>query len=286
LYGGALTDAPSVLAAPPEPFDAHGLLVPYAFFDVARGREGRGGGHRGGAGPAAAAPAAAQSLRNTAEADLAVALFREVGAALAHAAAVAAARSAGAASQAPPPPARPLTVGVITPYRRQVDTLRSAFARLALPDGIAELRVETVDAFQGKEVDVAILSCVRARGGGGGGGGGGPPGGAPAHRSVGFVADVRRLNVAITRARRALWILGHAVTLSASPVWAALIADARARGLLVEDAAAAALFPHQFHGGSGAGTPGNGWGGGNGGGDGYGGSGGGYRLTAGDVAWG
>ena len=40
---------------------------------------------------------------------------------------------------------------------------------------------------------------------------------------MGFLSDVRRLNVAITRAKRALWILGSAATLRADPVWAALI---------------------------------------------------------------
>jgi AAA domain len=47
---------------------------------------------------------------------------------------------------------------------------------------------------QGKEADVVIFSCVRARSSG---------------QSVGFLADVRRMNVALTRARRALWIIGE-----------------------------------------------------------------------------
>ncbi len=47
--------------------------------------------------------------------------------------------------------------------------------------------IETVDSFQGKQLDVIILSCVRASEG---------------KASVGFLADVRRMNVAITRAKR------------------------------------------------------------------------------------
>ena len=51
---------------------------------------------------------------------------------------------------------------------------------------------------QGKEADVVIFSCVRAHSRGAG---------------VGFLADVRRMNVGLTRARHALWILGHSSTL-------------------------------------------------------------------------
>lgn len=81
--------------------------------------------------------------------------------------------------------------------------------------------IETVDSFQGKQLDVIILSCVRAE----------------AHASgVGFVNDVRRLNVAITRAKRALWILGSAATLQTSPVWRALLDDAQQRQIIIEDA--------------------------------------------------
>lgn len=55
-----------------------------------------------------------------------------------------------------------------------------------------------MDSFQGKQMDIIIMSCVRATTGGG---------------SIGFVNDVRRLNVAITRAKLALWILGSRATL-------------------------------------------------------------------------
>lgn len=59
---------------------------------------------------------------------------------------------------------------------------------------------ELVQHLQGKEADVVIFSCVRAHGRSAG---------------VGFLSDVRRMNVGLTRARRALWILGHSSTLQA-----------------------------------------------------------------------
>ena len=74
--------------------------------------------------------------------------------------------------------------------------------------------IETVDSFQGKQMDVVIMSCVRAS----------EPG---LQSGIGFVSDIRRMNVAITRAKRALWILGSAATLKVSrplasyPRWSA-----------------------------------------------------------------
>ncbi len=96
-------------------------------------------------------------------------------------------------------------VGVITPYREQVICVSNTLKDALGSEAAKEATVETVDSFQGKQMDVVIFSCVRAASG------------------VGFVADVRRMNVAITRARRALWIVGNMATLQANEAWAALI---------------------------------------------------------------
>ena len=91
---------------------------------------------------------------------------------------------------------------MITPYRQQRVAILDAFAALCGGTGAAArlgVVVSTVDGFQGREADVVIFSAVRGGEGSGGGGGGGS-------RGVGFLKDVRRVNVALTRAKRALWI--------------------------------------------------------------------------------
>ncbi len=107
------------------------------------------------------------------------------------------------------------------------------------------VRIDTVDSFQGKERDVIILSTVRAQnqqnqqrhqrqqggshGGSHGGGGGGSGDGGGGSNVIGFVSDVRRMNVAITRARQVLWIVGDLEVLKQNEAWRALIEDATER---------------------------------------------------------
>jgi hypothetical protein len=79
-------------------------------------------------------------------------------------------------------------------------------------DGV---EVSSVDAYQGREADIVLFSCVRAGSG-----------------QLGFVKDARRLNVALTRAKHALYIIGSEQALRrGSPDWQALLDDARRRGL-------------------------------------------------------
>jgi superfamily I DNA and/or RNA helicase len=74
--------------------------------------------------------------------------------------------------------------------------------------------VDSVDGFQGREKEAIVLSCVRSNGLG----------------EVGFVADARRLNVAITRARRKLVVVGDSATLSSDELWGAFYEHAIAVG--------------------------------------------------------
>lgn len=102
---------------------------------------------------------------------------------------------------------------VITFYKPQVNVLRQAFSVIkGRPP-----RIITVDSAQGTEEEVVILSCVRCNDRG----------------NVGFVRDLRRLNVAISRARQKLIIVGNLETMSSDPNWYIVASEAcRLSGLL------------------------------------------------------
>ena len=83
----------------------------------------------------------------------------------------------------------PAQIGVISPYKDQIDDLENK----NLPE---ELEIKTVDGFQGREKELIILSLVRSND----------------KNNIGFLKDLRRLNVSITRARRKLIIIGDSET--------------------------------------------------------------------------
>ena len=112
-----------------------------------------------------------------------------------------------------------IDIGIITPYRGQARLLRRL---LRLQHYFRRLRrhitVGTVDGFQGQERDVIVISLVRDN----------------ADGNIGFLRDLRRMNVAITRARMKLIIIGNAETLSRHHFYRALADHIRHHGEMVQ----------------------------------------------------
>jgi Superfamily I DNA and RNA helicases and helicase subunits len=97
-----------------------------------------------------------------------------------------------------------ITMGIITPYSAQVDQLHKLAESSAILEPLYKyITINTVDAFQGQERDVIIISFVRSNDKG----------------EVGFLSDIRRTNVAMTRARKKLIMIGDSATLSSHPFY-------------------------------------------------------------------
>ena len=97
-----------------------------------------------------------------------------------------------------------LDVGIISPYRAQVQLLRRLIRKREFFKPFRSLiSVNTVDGFQGQERDIIVISLVRSNDEG----------------QIGFLRDLRRMNVAITRARMKLIILGDRQTLCRHPFY-------------------------------------------------------------------
>ncbi|HEY5751014.1 MAG TPA: AAA domain-containing protein [Chryseolinea sp.] len=103
---------------------------------------------------------------------------------------------------------RRLTLGIITPYRAQVDYLHKLAESSAILEPLHGLiTINTVDAFQGQERDIIAISFVRSND----------------KSEVGFLGDIRRTNVAMTRARKKLIMIGDSATLGSHPFYLDLI---------------------------------------------------------------
>lgn len=97
-----------------------------------------------------------------------------------------------------------IDVGIISPYRAQVQLLRKELRKREFFRPYSHLlTVNTVDGFQGQERDIILISLVRSNDGG----------------DIGFLRDLRRMNVAITRARMKLIILGSSETMTSHPFY-------------------------------------------------------------------
>ncbi|CAM0904653.1 unnamed protein product [Alopecurus aequalis] len=104
-------------------------------------------------------------------------------------------------------------VAVISPYRHQVKLLKDHFKSTFGDQSKEVIDVNTVDGFQGREKEVVIFSCVRCN----------------KEQKIGFVSDFRRMNVAITRARSAVLVIGSASTLQQDKHWNNLVESAKER---------------------------------------------------------
>lgn len=100
------------------------------------------------------------------------------------------------------------TVAIISPYKEQIRILQEVLSNSdALLPYCDKISVNTIDSFQGQERDVVYISMVRSNTTG----------------DIGFLADIRRMNVAITRAKKKLVIIGDSSTLGNFPFYADLI---------------------------------------------------------------
>lgn len=209
FYSGALKDAASV--GPPNPNYVelfHAQFPPFLFLDVLPSLPSSSGSSGGGS-----TGAASTSTRsNPREAAVLLQCYLEM-------------KQVSSMSSKP----LPGRVGVLTPYREQLKVLERVFDRAGV---LQEVELHTVDGYQGREKDVILVSTARApqpgraskasssssssagSGGGSGGGGGG---------GVGFLADTRRMNVALTRAKTCLVVCGSAQALQVDPHWKALV---------------------------------------------------------------
>jgi ATP-dependent RNA/DNA helicase IGHMBP2 len=99
-----------------------------------------------------------------------------------------------------------LKIGIISPYRAQINYLKDQVEVIPELHQLSvkkQLSVGTVDSFQGQERDIIYISMVRSNDRG----------------EIGFLADIRRMNVAMTRARKKLVIVGDSATLTYDPFY-------------------------------------------------------------------
>lgn len=104
-----------------------------------------------------------------------------------------------------------LSVGIVSPYEEQVNRLLHLEGGSATAATGVTCRVCTIDGYQGQESDIIIFSAVRSNN----------------KRKIGFLEDLRRLNVALTRARFCLIIVCNVATVSNNETWADLIDHVR-----------------------------------------------------------
>lgn len=179
FYDGRLLDGAGMAKLRERPWHQSNIMGPYRFFDVQGAHQSAPQGH---------------SLVNYAEIEVAISLFDRL---------ITDCKGYDFKGK----------VGIITPYKSQLRQLRFRFAQKYSESVLTSVEFNTTDAFQGRESEVIIFSCVRAS----------------VNKGIGFLSDIRRMNVGITRAKSSLWVLGNSQSLMRGDFWAKLIQDARSR---------------------------------------------------------
>jgi senataxin len=184
FYDGKLLDGGDMATLRRQPWHKSWLLGPYRFFDVQGQQQAAPKGH---------------SLINIAEINIALQLYRRL------------------TSDFPGYDFR-RKIGIITPYKSQLNELKKRFTNQYGPTITEDIDFNTTDAFQGRESEIIIFSCVRAS----------PAGG------IGFLQDIRRMNVGLTRAKSSLFVLGNSQSLVRGQFWRKLVEDAKKRDRYTE----------------------------------------------------
>jgi ATP-dependent RNA/DNA helicase IGHMBP2 len=100
------------------------------------------------------------------------------------------------------------SIAIISPYKKQIDILKESIIQQTDYERYkSNISVNTIDSFQGQERDIVCISLVRSN----------------SKNEIGFLSDIRRMNVAMTRARKKLIVIGDSATLSALPFYANFI---------------------------------------------------------------
>ena len=179
FYDARLLDGPGMADLRSRPWHQSSILAPYRFFDVQGTHQSAPRGH---------------SLINIGEIEVALKLFDRL---------ITDCKGYDFNGN----------VGIITPYKSQLHELRSRFAQRYGESVFNTVEFNTTDAFQGRESEIIIFSCVRAS----------------YSKGIGFLSDIRRMNVGITRAKCSLWVLGNSQSLMQGEFWCRLIQDAKTR---------------------------------------------------------
>lgn len=183
FYDSRLKDGAGMAKLRARPWHHSKILAPYRFFDVQGMSQAAPKGH---------------SLVNVAELNVAMQLYDRLLADV-------------------PKYDFKRKIGIITPYKGQLQELRRRFSQRYGETVLSEIDFNTTDAFQGRESEIIIFSCVRA-----------------STKGIGFLNDIRRMNVGLTRAKCSLWVLGNSEALVQGEFWRSLINDAKTRNLYTD----------------------------------------------------